>query len=362
MLHPSTVHLCISRKCTAEKWIFSAPLSQKVFRQTLHCTRFLPVAGLMNWVPKLTGTAPHWRFAGDWGLRIWLEEDICGPDIEFDRRGRPGPWCDLGLRGRDSRVKFKALWWWLFCSSLLWSLWSLFASLRCSIDDDEFLLFFDMLAELFIRLENDDAIRLAANGFNAFGCGGMGKGKWWPAIAAIFIKPAAWFGNADLSLPVDSDMRRRAAWAAATCCKWWRSNSGLNLVVWCDGGNPANRRKSNGCIFCKWFNGLDDPISVDAIVVGEWLLFKLALLHGDDDGLLKKLFRWFGGNPAANFWCIWFDNCNCVWANDPRCMFIGWVAKRGGDKRLLGDITICFCSDKKSLIDWFALWNSNNCW
>lgn len=51
MLQPCTVHLCISRKCTAEKWIFSAPLSQNVFRQTLHFTRFLPVVGfVVNWL------------------------------------------------------------------------------------------------------------------------------------------------------------------------------------------------------------------------------------------------------------------------------------------------------------------------
>ena len=36
MLQPGTEHLCISRKCTALKWIFKAPLSQNVFRQTLH--------------------------------------------------------------------------------------------------------------------------------------------------------------------------------------------------------------------------------------------------------------------------------------------------------------------------------------
>lgn len=52
ILQPSTVHLCISRRCTAEKWIFNAPLSQNVFRQTLHWTRFLPVAGFINWVWK----------------------------------------------------------------------------------------------------------------------------------------------------------------------------------------------------------------------------------------------------------------------------------------------------------------------
>ena len=52
MLHPGTEHLCISLRCTAEKWILSAPLSQNVFRHTLHCTRFLPVAGLTNEVPR----------------------------------------------------------------------------------------------------------------------------------------------------------------------------------------------------------------------------------------------------------------------------------------------------------------------
>ena len=30
MLHPSTVHLCISRRCTAEKWIFNAPVNQSI--------------------------------------------------------------------------------------------------------------------------------------------------------------------------------------------------------------------------------------------------------------------------------------------------------------------------------------------
>ena len=42
MLHPSTVHLCISRRWTALKWILRAPLSQKVFKQAEHWTRFLP--------------------------------------------------------------------------------------------------------------------------------------------------------------------------------------------------------------------------------------------------------------------------------------------------------------------------------
>lgn len=50
MLQPLTVHLCISRKCTALKWIFRAPLSQNVLRQTLHLTLFLPVVGfVLNW-------------------------------------------------------------------------------------------------------------------------------------------------------------------------------------------------------------------------------------------------------------------------------------------------------------------------
>lgn len=42
IVQPAVVHRCISRRWTAEKWIFSAPLSQKVFMQTLHWTRFLP--------------------------------------------------------------------------------------------------------------------------------------------------------------------------------------------------------------------------------------------------------------------------------------------------------------------------------
>ena len=46
MLHPGTEHLCISLKCTAEKWILRAPLSQKVFMHTWHWTLFLPVVGL----------------------------------------------------------------------------------------------------------------------------------------------------------------------------------------------------------------------------------------------------------------------------------------------------------------------------
>lgn len=362
MLHPSTVHLCISRKWTAEKWIFRAPLSQNVFRHTLHWTRFLPVAGLMNCVPKFTGTAPHCRLAGDWGFRNCPDDGIDEADMEFDSRGRPGPceWPDFGLRDRDSRLKFRALWWLLASSRI-----SFFGSLRS--DDDDGALLLAMLAVLFIKLEKDDAMRLAASGLsefcNEFGCGGRWNGRWWPAMAAIFIKPAAWFGRDDLSLPVDSDKRRRAAWAAATCCKWCRSNSGLSRVDGCAGGKPVKRRKSNGCIFCKWFRGLDEPINAEAIVVGEWLLLMLAaLLQGDDDGLLKKLFRWLGGRPAASFWCIWFDSWSCECANDPRCMFIGWAASRGGDNRLLGDITICFWSDKKLVIDWFALWNSSSCW
>lgn len=40
--HPATVHLCISRRWTALKWIFRAPLSQNVLRQTAHWTRLLP--------------------------------------------------------------------------------------------------------------------------------------------------------------------------------------------------------------------------------------------------------------------------------------------------------------------------------
>ena len=45
LLQPGTEHLCISRRCTALKWILRAPLLQKVLRQTSHWTRFLPVAG-----------------------------------------------------------------------------------------------------------------------------------------------------------------------------------------------------------------------------------------------------------------------------------------------------------------------------
>lgn len=95
MLQPSTVHLCISRRCTAEKWIFKAPLSQNVFRQTLHCTRFLPVAGLINCVPKLRGRLgePQWRLVGVVGLR---------------------PGSGLGWRGvfkeSLSRLRLSALW------------------------------------------------------------------------------------------------------------------------------------------------------------------------------------------------------------------------------------------------------------
>jgi len=57
MLHPGTVHLCISRRWTALKWILSAPLSQKVFRQTLHWTLFLPVVGLTKAVPRSSNIA-----------------------------------------------------------------------------------------------------------------------------------------------------------------------------------------------------------------------------------------------------------------------------------------------------------------
>lgn len=75
MLHPFTVHWCISRRWTALKWIFNAPLSQNVFRHTLHCTLFLPVVGLMNGVPRFGGMfpdAPHWPppglLPGEWGF------------------------------------------------------------------------------------------------------------------------------------------------------------------------------------------------------------------------------------------------------------------------------------------------------
>lgn len=378
--HPSTVHLCISRKCTAEKWILSAPLSQNVFKQTLHWTRFLPVAGFMNCVPKFRGNEPQLRLAGecdfrncarfdgDWLIPCdWRERELCCDDIDF------------GLRLPESRLRFSALELWCFMSS--WrprSRASFFDSLRaswccCSI------ILFDLAkftAELFIRLENCDAIKLAANGFKAFGCGGNGNGKWCPAIA-IFINPAAWFWSAALSfalLPDSLSFLRAASWAAATCCKWWRSSrsiSGLNrpdeLPIG-GGGNPdkpaPRQRKSNGCIFCRWFNGLDDELTNDAIAFGEWrLLFVLAFDplfpfdDVDDDAFLKNWFKWLGGNPAANFWCIWFVKWSCEWANEPRCMFIGWVANCGGDDRLLGDITICFCNDSRFDIDWFAFWN-----
>ena len=55
MLQPWMVHLCISLRCTALKWILRAPLSQKVFMQTLHCTRFFPVVGLTKGVPRSSG-------------------------------------------------------------------------------------------------------------------------------------------------------------------------------------------------------------------------------------------------------------------------------------------------------------------
>ena len=55
MLQPCIVHLCISRKCTALKWIFKAPLSQNVFMHTLHWTRFFPVVGLTKEMPRSSG-------------------------------------------------------------------------------------------------------------------------------------------------------------------------------------------------------------------------------------------------------------------------------------------------------------------
>ena len=55
MLQPCIVHLCISRKCTALKWIFKAPLSQNVFMQTLHWTLFFPVVGLTKEMPMSSG-------------------------------------------------------------------------------------------------------------------------------------------------------------------------------------------------------------------------------------------------------------------------------------------------------------------
>ena len=59
MLHPGTVHLCISLRCTAEKWILRAPLSQNVLRHTLHWTLFLPVAGLTKLVPRSSNMASN---------------------------------------------------------------------------------------------------------------------------------------------------------------------------------------------------------------------------------------------------------------------------------------------------------------
>ena len=41
-------------RCTAEKCILSAPLSQNVLRHTLHCTRFFPVVGETNAIPMLS--------------------------------------------------------------------------------------------------------------------------------------------------------------------------------------------------------------------------------------------------------------------------------------------------------------------
>ena len=71
MLQPSAVHLCISRRCTAEKCILRAPLSQNVLRQTLHCTLFLPVTGLIREVPIFIGFQE--RFGGVGGPLPSLE-------------------------------------------------------------------------------------------------------------------------------------------------------------------------------------------------------------------------------------------------------------------------------------------------
>uniref|UniRef100_A0A6B0V8G4 Secreted protein n=1 Tax=Ixodes ricinus TaxID=34613 RepID=A0A6B0V8G4_IXORI len=67
ILQPSTVHLCISRRCTALKWILRAPLSQKVLRQTWHWTRRFPVAGFV--VSVLSTMGFQRRFIGLADLR-----------------------------------------------------------------------------------------------------------------------------------------------------------------------------------------------------------------------------------------------------------------------------------------------------
>lgn len=287
ILHPSTVHLCISRKCTAEKCIFKAPLSQNVFKHTLHWTRFLPVAGLINCVPKFNGTDPHCRLPGDCTFRTCPRARcIDCPDVNRDNGDLP----DFGLRLLESLLKFNAFRLWWEPLSVRWWPGSLLLSVAGGA-----LLF--LIFELFIKFEKEVAIKLAANGFRELakelGWGDNANGMWCPVIVK-FIKPVEWFGNlfGFMFIAEVSDIRLRACAAATCCCKWCRSSSGLN--DWWPAWNAdrlaaaaPNRRKSNGCIFCRWFSGLDALTSVDVIAVAEIELTRAA------PGLCGEVADWF---------------------------------------------------------------------
>lgn len=62
----------------------------------------------MNWVPKLRGTEPHCRLPGDWGGA--LRDDVDCIDMPLDEFLDTGDRNDLGLRLRESRLKFSTLW------------------------------------------------------------------------------------------------------------------------------------------------------------------------------------------------------------------------------------------------------------
>lgn len=116
-------------------------MSQNVFKHTLHCTRFLPVAGFMNCVPKFNGKLgdPHCLFVGVDGFLPGRILDCLGV-----------------LRDSLSRLKLRALC--EFSSPSSSSSLFVFALKTSALDGD--LLPVDI--EVFIKPEKEDATKPAA--------------------------------------------------------------------------------------------------------------------------------------------------------------------------------------------------------
>lgn len=279
MLHPSTVHLCISRRWTAEKCIFSAPLSQNVFKHTLHCTLFLPVAGLMNCVPRFRGSPgePHCRFVGVSGLR---QDMLLG--------------CLTDLAVSLSRLRFNALW---VSSSSSSDPTSLFASpLTGSPDRGDFLA---VDKPVDIRLGNVEATKLAAaNELAAMAAaewlkdvdselGGGGGGHIANEVDMLRFKPAGDSLSDDLRLTDASEIP------------------------------TPSFLKSNGCMLWRRFNG------------DEFIMLLYVILEGVED---------ISGSPRDP---IFRKLKGCFWCGDMVGNQEGWKAegeKVGGDGRRFGDI------------------------